>query len=47
MHKIKTFLLKNGPLLATVVIFILIYVLGGHALPGYEKTAGIFQLIYQ
>jgi len=37
MHKTKTFLLKNEPLLATVVIFVLIYVLGGMLYPAMKK----------
>ena len=44
MHKIKTFLLKNGPLLATVVIFILIYVLGGMLYPAMKKPQVFFNL---
>ena len=37
MHKIKTFLLKNGPLLATVAIFFLVYAIGGQLYPAMKK----------
>ncbi|BBB47455.1 ABC transporter permease subunit [Pelolinea submarina] len=37
MHKIKTFLLKNGPLLATIAIFILVYAIGGQLYPAMKK----------
>ena len=37
MQKIKTFLLKNGPLLATVAIFILVYAIGGQLYPAMKK----------
>ncbi|MDK2982511.1 MAG: galactofuranose transport system permease protein [Chloroflexota bacterium] len=44
MHKIKTFFLKNGPLLATVAIFILVYVLGGMLYPAMKKPQVFFNL---
>lgn len=37
MQKIKAYILKNGSLLATIAIFILVYVLGGQLYPAMKK----------
>ena len=44
MQKIKTFLLKNGPLLATIGIFILVYMLGAQLYPAMKKPQVFFNL---
>jgi ribose/xylose/arabinose/galactoside ABC-type transport system permease subunit len=44
MHKIKTFLLKNGPLLATICIFVLVYAIGGQLYPAMKKPQVFFNL---
>ena len=42
--KIKTFLFNNGPLLATIFIFILVYYLGGRLYPTMKKPQVFFNL---
>lgn len=37
MPKIKKFLFKNGPLLATILIFIVVYIIGGQLYPAMKK----------
>jgi simple sugar transport system permease protein len=44
MQKIKSFLLKNGPLLATVAIFILVYAIGAQLYPTMKKPQVFFNL---
>lgn len=36
-NKFKTFLYKNGPLLATIIIFIIVYIIGGSLYPAMKK----------
>jgi ribose/xylose/arabinose/galactoside ABC-type transport system permease subunit len=43
-HRIKYFLLNNGPLLTTITIFILVYVLGGQLYPNMQKPQVFFNL---
>ena len=44
MPKIKNFLFKNGPLLATICIFILVYIAGGQLYPAMQKPQVFFNL---
>lgn len=43
-QRIKHFLLNNGPLLTTITIFILVYVLGGRLYPAMQKPQVFFNL---
>jgi simple sugar transport system permease protein len=42
--RIKKFLFTNGPLLATICIFILVYILGGQLYPAMQKPQVFFNL---
>jgi galactofuranose transport system permease protein len=44
MQRIKPFLLNNGPLLTTITIFILVYVIGGRLYPAMQKPQVFFNL---
>ena len=44
MQRIKHFLLNNGPLLTTIVIFILVYWIGGRLYPAMQKPQVFFNL---
>jgi simple sugar transport system permease protein len=44
MQRIKFFLLNNGPLLATITIFILVYFIGGQLYPTMQKPQVFFNL---
>ena len=44
MQRIKFFLLNNGPLLTTITIFILVYVIGGRLYPAMQKPQVFFNL---
>ena len=44
MQRIKPFLLKNGPLLTTIAIFILVYFLGARLYPAMQKPQVFFNL---
>lgn len=44
MLKVKKFLFKNGPLLATILIFIIVYVVGGQLYPAMQKPQVFFNL---
>lgn len=43
-QRIKQFIIKNGPLLTTITIFILVYFLGGRLYPAMQKTQVFFNL---
>lgn len=43
-QRIKPFLLNNGPLLTTITIFILVYILGGRLYPAMQKPQVFFNL---
>ena len=43
-QRIKPFLLNNGPLLTTITIFILVYVIGGGLYPAMQKPQVFFNL---
>ena len=43
-QRIKHFLLNNGPLLTTITIFILVYVVGGRLYPAMQKPQVFFNL---
>jgi simple sugar transport system permease protein len=43
-QRIKYFLLQNGPLLTTITIFILVYVMGGRLYPAMQKPQVFFNL---
>src|SRR3989304_102900 len=43
-QRIKPFLLNNGPMLAAIVIFILVYVIGGQLYPNMQKPQVFFNL---
>lgn len=43
-QRIKPFLLSNGPMLAAIVIFILVYVMGGQLYPNMQKPQVFFNL---
>lgn len=43
-QRIKLFLLNNGPLLTTITIFILVYVIGGRLYPAMQKPQVFFNL---
>jgi simple sugar transport system permease protein len=43
-QRIKQFLLNNGPLLTTIVIFILLYLVGGWLYPAMQKPQVFFNL---
>lgn len=43
-QRIKPFLLNNGPMLAAIVIFILVYVIGGQMYPSMQKPQVFFNL---
>lgn len=43
-QRIKLFLLNNGPLLTTITIFILVYVMGGRLYPAMQKPQVFFNL---
>jgi len=43
-QRIKHFLLNNGPLLTTITIFILVYVIGGRLYPAMQKPQVFFNL---
>lgn len=44
MQRTKRFLLDNGPLLTTIVIFILVYIAGGWMYPAMQKPQVFFNL---
>jgi ribose/xylose/arabinose/galactoside ABC-type transport system permease subunit len=44
MQRTKRFLLDNGPLLTTIVIFILVYMAGGRMYPAMQKPQVFFNL---
>jgi galactofuranose transport system permease protein len=44
MQRTKQFLLNNGPLLTTITIFILVYVIGGQMYPAMQKPQVFFNL---
>lgn len=44
VQRIKTFILRNGPLLTTIVIFFLVYFLGGRMYPAMQKPQVFFNL---
>ncbi len=44
MHRIKKFLFKNGPLLATILIFFIVYAIGGQLYPAMRKPQVFFNL---
>ena len=44
MQRIKSFLINNGPLLTTITIFILVYVIGGRLYPAMQKPQVFFNL---
>ena len=44
MQRIKFFLINNGPLLTTITIFILVYVIGGRLYPAMQKPQVFFNL---
>jgi len=44
VHRAKRFFLKNGPLATTIVIFILLYLIGGWLYPAMQKPQVIFNL---
>ena len=44
VHRAKTFVVKNGPLLTTIVIFILVYIIGGLLYPAMQKPQVFFNL---
>ena len=41
-QRIRLFFFSHGPLLTTITIFILAYVIGAQMYPGHAETAGIF-----
>jgi len=43
-QRLKPFLLNNGPLLTTITIFILVYVIGGRLYPAMQKPQVFFNL---
>ena len=43
-QRIKPFLLNNGPMLTTIVIFILVYIMGGQLYPAMQKPQVFFNL---
>lgn len=43
-QRIKPFLLNNGPLLTTITIFILVYIIGGRLYPAMQKPQVFFNL---
>ena len=43
-QRIKPFLVNNGPLLTTITIFILVYVMGGRLYPAMQKPQVFFNL---
>lgn len=43
-QRIKQFIVKNGPLLTTITIFILVYFIGGRMYPAMQKTQVFFNL---
>jgi simple sugar transport system permease protein len=43
-QRIKQFIIKNGPLLTTITIFILVYFIGGRLYPAMQKTQVFFNL---
>ena len=44
VQRIKSFLSKNGPLLTTIVIFIIVYYIGGQLYPAMQKNQVFFNL---
>jgi len=44
MQRIKPFLLKNGPMLISIAIFILVYFVGSRVYPNMQKTQVFFNL---
>ncbi len=44
VQRIKTFILNNAPLLTTIVIFILVYIMGGVLYPAMKKPQVFFNL---
>ena len=44
VQRIKSFLSKNGPLLTTIVIFIIVYYIGGQLYPAMQKSQVFFNL---
>jgi len=44
MHRIKKFLFKHGPLLATILIFFVVYFIGGQLYPAMRKPQVFFNL---
>ena len=43
-QRIKPFLFNNGPMLTTIVIFILVYIMGGQLYPNMQKPQVFFNL---
>lgn len=43
-QRIKTFIINNAPLLTTIVIFILVYIIGGMLYPAMQKPQVFFNL---
>src|SRR5258706_9708616 len=43
-QRIKAFLLNNGPLLTTIIIFILVYFIGGRLYPAMQKPQAFYNL---
>ena len=43
-QRIKSFLISNGPLLTTITIFILLYIVGGRLYPAMQKPQVFFNL---
>jgi galactofuranose transport system permease protein len=44
-QRIKVFLLRYGPLLTTITIFILAYVIGGQMYPAMQRPQVFFNLL--
>jgi simple sugar transport system permease protein len=44
VQRIKSFAIKNGPLLTTIIIFILVYYIGGQLYPAMQKSQVFFNL---
>ncbi len=43
-QRFKTFLISNGPLLTTILIFIIVYIVGGQLYPAMQKSQVFFNL---
>ena len=44
VQRIKSFAIKNGPLLTTIIIFIIVYYIGGQLYPAMQKSQVFFNL---